>query len=401
MANDDGGVPLFKRDKKGKRVPEGEESRTPGRWYADFRSYRDVLRDDEASIQSLKTANEAEARKQAGEREQYYKAKRLGLDVSGMRQAEEFGEFADYVIDRKRRSRRFVSAYLDNMQKQLPNGRGGTLSDKTIRDHLNSVSNLFKYARARGTVPGGYNPVGDMVDKPTPEKYRPSWFEVYEGAALLESARTYEPPPDKHGLPFMYPLLATYLLTGGRDAEVKGLMVEEVVRYDQPVVIDGQTIRCGTLLVRPNKFRRLKTNAADRRVPLWPQLDEILGVYLSGPYAPDPDGLLFPSPRTGRMTHDIRKALDAIGKRVGFPAGEVRAHGLRHTYCATRIQTTDHGAPVSLYTVMEEMGHTSLDLIKQRYGHLQDNPHRSPVVEFRVEQWQPKLKDRLKLISVA
>jgi integrase len=49
---------------------------------------------------------------------------------------------------------------------------------------------------------------------------------------------------------------------------------------------------------------------------------------------------------------------------------------------ATRIQTTDHGQPVSLYTVARELGHSSVTMIERVYGHLMQVRHRSPVVEY-------------------
>ena len=39
--------------------------------------------------------------------------------------------------------------------------------------------------------------------------------------------------------------------------------------------------------------------------------------------------------------------------------------------------------PVSPYTVMRELGHRSLKLIEETYGHLQQIRHRSSVVEYR------------------
>ena len=39
-------------------------------------------------------------------------------------------------------------------------------------------------------------------------------------------------------------------------------------------------------------------------------------------------------------------------------------HSLRHRYTAARLQTTDGGAPVSVYTVMRELGHSTLSLIE-------------------------------------
>ena len=57
-------------------------------------------------------------------------------------------------------------------------------------------------------------------------------------------------------------------------------------------------------------------------------------------------------------------------------------HSLRHTYTAARLQTTDSGAPISVYTVMRELGHSTVSLIEKTYGHLPDVRHRRPVVEY-------------------
>ncbi len=48
-----------------------------------------------------------------------------------------------------------------------------------------------------------------------------------------------------------------------------------------------------------------------------------------------------------------------------------------------RLQTLGHGEPVSPFTVMRELGHSSIGLIEKTYGHLLDVRHRSEVVEYR------------------
>jgi len=64
--------------------------------------------------------------------------------------------------------------------------------------------------------------------------------------------------------PFLYPLLATFLLTGGRRSEVLGLEVDDV-SFDRQLIT-----------FRPNGWRRLKRRKSWRTVPLWPQLAGIL-----------------------------------------------------------------------------------------------------------------------------
>ncbi len=84
-----------------------------------------------------------------------------------------------------------------------------------------------------------------------------------------------------------------------------------------------------------------------------------------------------------------------ITKRVGWKAGEIRHRIFRHTYTATRLQTLDRGAPVSLYTVSDELGHGSEDMVRRVYAHLGTVRHRSEVLEYRVEQHFDRLGDQL------
>ena len=93
------------------------------------------------------------------------------------------------------------------------------------------------------------------------------------------------------------------------------------------------------------------------------------------------EGLVFPSPNGG-MLGGIRGSLTAALRRANIDK-RVTLHTLRHTYTAARLQTTDHGAPVAVYTIMKELGHRSLSLIEDTYGHVPLVRHRSAVVEYR------------------
>ena len=281
------------------------------------------------------------------------------------------------------------------------NGRGGTLSDGTVRKYLNSVSNMYSRAVSERCV--RTNPVADMYVKPTEERREAPYLDAAEAALLLESARTYQPPVEEvrqaHGgaisakpTRYLHALLATFLLTGGRKSEVLGLEVDDV------------SLRLGKVYFRPNRWRRLKTRGSKRTVPLWPQLREILEAYMLEREREGGLGsLLFPSVRGNEegMIRDLRKPLDRIAVRAGFPKGSVRLHQLRHTYTAARIQTCDRGAPVALYTVARELGHHSLDMIADRYGHLHDRAQAggSEVVEYRVEHHREALGERLEALG--
>jgi integrase len=116
-------------------------------------------------------------------------------------------------------------------------------------------------------------------------------------------------------IPFVYPLISTYLLTGGRRAEVLGLEVDDI-SFDRK-----------TVTFRPNGHRRLKTSTSARVLPLWPQLAEILRAYLfQGGDAPG--GLLFPSPAGPEaVLKDFQKVLDHVASAAGFGESVLDADG--------------------------------------------------------------------------
>jgi integrase len=227
-----------------------------------------------------------------------------------------------------------------------------------------------------------------MLEKPSGRPAEARWLEVPDAALLLEAARTYLAPEE--GTRFGYALVATYLLTGARETEVYGLELDDV------------SLERRTVTFRPNRWRRLKTPGSHRIIPLWPQLETILREYLRGPHRPAGE-LLFPSLATGHeaILTDSRKLLDHIATRAGWNVGEIRSKALRHTYCAARLQTLDGGAPVSIYTVSRELGHTSPAMVHRVYAHLGAIRHRSGVVEYRVEQHRAMLGTRLHLLSQA
>jgi integrase len=422
---------------KRKRTIYARERGGVKRWYGDFRQYADVGGRCEALTapgEKLATADDVVAGHLYAERVRAYeearRGKALGLPSAAPRALLCAMAAEDLAI--KRESRKYADTHLDAVEARLrialaflcasheggdrplvsvtvddvraliahlrrqPNGRGGVMSDANVRHYLNALSGVFRRAQEKNAVPSGYNPVGSLREKPTGDAAEAEWLEVPDAARLLEAARTYVAPEE--GTAFAYPLLATFLLTGARESEVYGLELDDV------------NFERRRLTIRPNKWRRVKTKGSKREVPLWPQLEAILWAYLRGPNRPTGE-LLFPSFATGReaMLTDIRKLLNGVSCRAGFAqpildergrpvkrggwptfSGRVvRTKMFRHTYCAARLQTTQHGAPVSVFTVSKELGHTSLDMVTRVYGHLGDIQHRGEVVEYRLDPAAP------------
>ena len=293
--------------------------------------------------------------------------------------------------------------------------KDGTRNAGTVRHYLNALSGLYGRAREGMYVDAGYNPIAMLQDKPMGrwQGAEAAFFEVAEAALLLEAARVIEsrkplqPGADGNRVNAtagLYPIIGTFLLTGGRASEVLGLDIDDV-SFDR-----------GIVRFRPNAHRGLKTKTSRRVVPLWPQLRDILQAWMYGGDSPRTSGLLFPSTTGGRI-QDLRKSLDAMGRLCGLEPGEVRTKAFRHTHCSARLQTvqrivrpgcdpaTDPNPykwiEVSRFTVQKEMGHGGAQLVDRIYGHSARNPHRSEVVEYRVEKHHEALGERLAALQAA
>jgi hypothetical protein len=118
-----------------------------------------------------------------------------------------------------------VRGFVDWLATQS-NGRGGVLGRASRRLHLSVLSGLFRRAISEGKLPMGSNPVSALMDKPKAPKSQTPWLEVDELALLLESARTLTDhwrASGQKGLPtFAYEFLATFILTGAREAKSAG-----------------------------------------------------------------------------------------------------------------------------------------------------------------------------------
>jgi len=250
------------------------------------------------------------------------------------------------------------------------NGRGGTLSPATQRAYLSAFGGMLEQARREGYIDD--NPVQNLTVRPVVERSEAQFYEAGEVWQILEAARDYDA---KRQGSFMHPIIATLAYTGGRKTEVLGLEIGDLSFETMAV----QGIK-GAIRIRPNRWRGLKTRGSERTVPMWPDLREILRVFVGG----REEGLLFPSGSCG-MRKDLRKALDQIGKAAGLPLGYVRTKAFRHTYGSMRIQTVDAGEPVAIYTVSRELGHRDTKMVEQTYGHLLNTRHRRSVVSYRPE----------------
>ena len=267
-----------------------------------------------------------------------------------------------------------VRAWLVHLEKTPPpvigkriGGRSGPLSDATRAGYLHTLNGLLRRAWREDRI--SENPVDrlDPDERPTPSHAETPFLEIGEAALVLEVARRGAHRTRSRAQ--NYVRVAVHLLTGGRGSEVAGLEKADLDFADNWVWI------------RPNSTRQNvnKVRGTARRVPMWPQLRAILEEYLAGPHAPV-------GPRLFDGT-DCRKWLDEIAADVGWPSKRVRLKVFRVTYASARIQTLDGGAPVSDWTVQQEMGHSSLKMLKEVYVRVGSIRQRREHVEYRWEEW--------------
>jgi len=266
--------------------------------------------------------------------------------------------------------------------KTQPNNRGGYLGRQSRRQHLTVLSGVFARAVSEGKLPVGYNPVAALLDKPTAPKSKTAWLEIDELALLLESARVLMEEARTDGrrppLPCAYEFLATFILTGARENEVRQLNIEDLDFASMTIFIAGT-----------------KTEGSDRAMPMHPQLREILEPYVEnlGRVA----GPLFTAPN-GERVGDWRKTLDRIATRAGFPAKQIRTRVFRTSYITHRLACIDHGGAMEMYQVAREVGHSSLQMIMRVYGRVQRRRMRLTELAFRPESIGPGLQPRLQAV---
>jgi integrase len=82
-------------------------------------------------------------------------------------------------------------------------------------------------------------------------------------------------------------------------------------------------------------------------------------------------------PKPTESTEELERPVDVT------VVPSLRTKILRHTYTAARLQTTDRGQPIALYTVARELGHQGADMVEEVYAHLGRFRHRGEQVEYR------------------
>jgi integrase len=150
--------------------------------------------------------------------------------------------------------------------------------------------------------------------------------------------------------------------TGLRWSEMIGLARRDIDPVHRRVTVRRQIVEVGS---RFEGFGEPKTAAGRRTVDLPRFLCEMLNEQLAERGQPGPEGLVFVNTRGNppHLSSFTSQTWKKARERVGRP--DLRWHDLRHTAVALAIANGAHPK-----MVQERMGHASISVTLDRYGHL-------------------------------
>ena len=170
--------------------------------------------------------------------------------------------------------------------------------------------------------------------------------------------------------PEYYPLFLTALRAGLRRGELVALQFGDLNFGDEDdqgsrfILVQHNYVRRKHTTTKSRKSRRVDMSRELRRVLIEVRDQRLLQAYLSGK-SDITDELVFPSPDGSILDPDnlYHRIFLPVLAKAGI--GKIRLHDLRHTFGSQLIQT---GA--SVVYVKEQMGHSSIQVTVDTYGHL-------------------------------
>ncbi len=180
-----------------------------------------------------------------------------------------------------------------------------------------------------------------------------------------------------HVSPAMYPLFLTAVMTGMRRGEILGLQRGDIDWH-------GGQIHVRRALYK-RRFVTPKSRKGLRAIDMAPTVAHTLQGHLLQ-VADAPDALVFPARRGKPMDPDNLVKREFQPALVRAELRQIRFHDLRHTYASLLINNSEN-----IKYIAEQMGHASVQITLDRYGHLFPNVRREAVLRLEKTLFPPKL----------
>jgi integrase len=254
-----------------------------------------------------------------------------------------------------------VRAFEDELRK--------TRSPAMVKRALVSLSSILSDAQDRGLV--AQNVLHRRPAKKNGhDKRHERHLEVGRDIPTVDEIRTLIPHLASAGEPRTRPLILTAVFTGLRASELRGL------RW-QDLDLDRAELTVSQRADRYREIGRTKSKAGRRSIPLLPMVVNALKEWRLASRQPQ-DGLVFPGWRGRPTTHNtlVRGSWWPAQVRAGLVTadGQPKYPGLqalRHFYASWCInREEDGGLELPLKTVQGRLGHASIQMTADRYGHL-------------------------------
>ena len=214
-------------------------------------------------------------------------------------------------------------------------------SPGTVRGTIAAAAAVYRFAVSRGLLKE--NPTREL-ELPTPKGRRDRVAGPDEAAALLAAL-----PADDRAL------WATAMYAGLRRGELRALRVSDL-QLEEGVI----SVVCGW----DDKQGRIETKAANRRrVPIPAALRSLLAAELLRSGRRDDELLFGASPSQPFQPSHLTRRADSAWQAAG--QARITLHECRHTYASLMIAAGVNAKALSTY-----MGHSSIQITFDRYGHL-------------------------------
>jgi integrase len=166
------------------------------------------------------------------------------------------------------------------------------------------------------------------------------------------------------------PMLLTAIFTGLRASELRGLRWADIDLKRSEIHVRQRADRFGTI-------GRPKSEAGERMIPLLPMVVNALREWKLACPKGELD-LVFPNGRGRAENHSniVQRGVMPIQIAAGVVTGAGKAkypglHGFRHFYASWCInRRADGGLELPLKVVQSRLGHASIQMTADRYGHL-------------------------------